>query len=40
MSLPQPLPDSLIELIARRFRVTGEPMQIKLPSAVSPTRAE
>ncbi|MDQ2911522.1 MAG: metalloregulator ArsR/SmtB family transcription factor [Actinomycetota bacterium] len=30
MSLPQPIPDSLIELIARRFRVLGEPMRIKL----------
>jgi len=30
MSLPQPLPDPLVELIARRFRVIGEPMRIKL----------
>ena len=30
MSLPQPLPDDLVELIARRFRVLGEPMRIKL----------
>ena len=30
MSLPHPLPDPLIELIARRFRVIGEPMRIKL----------
>jgi DNA-binding transcriptional ArsR family regulator len=30
MNLPHPLPDSLIELIARRFRVIGEPMRIKL----------
>ncbi len=30
MDLPQPLPDPLIELIARRFRVIGEPMRIKL----------
>ncbi len=30
MSLPQPLPDPLIELIARRFRIIGEPMRIKL----------
>jgi DNA-binding transcriptional ArsR family regulator len=29
-SLPQPLPDELVELIARRFRVIGEPMRIKL----------
>jgi len=27
---PHPLPDDLIELIARRFRVLGEPMRIKL----------
>ena len=30
MTLPHPLPDSLVELIARRFRVIGEPMRIKL----------
>jgi DNA-binding transcriptional ArsR family regulator len=30
MALPQPLPDELVELIARRFRVIGEPMRIKL----------
>src|SRR5437667_12470982 len=30
MPLPQPLPDELVELIARRFRVLGEPMRIKL----------
>ena len=30
MSLPHPLPDSLAEIIARRFRVLGEPMRIKL----------
>ncbi|MGZ4423884.1 MAG: ArsR/SmtB family transcription factor [Gaiellaceae bacterium] len=30
MNLPHPLPDDLIELIARRFRVIGEPMRIKL----------
>jgi DNA-binding transcriptional ArsR family regulator len=30
MSVPHPLPDDLIELIARRFRVIGEPMRIKL----------
>ena len=34
MSLPQPLPDPLIELIARRFRVIGEPMRIKLLDAL------
>ena len=30
MSLPNPLPDLLVELIARRFRVIGEPMRIRL----------
>ena len=30
MSLPHPLPDQLVELIARRFRVIGEPMRIRL----------
>ena len=30
MKLPHPLPDDLVELIARRFRVLGEPMRIKL----------
>jgi DNA-binding transcriptional ArsR family regulator len=29
-SASQPLPDDLIDLIARRFRVLGEPMRIKL----------
>src|SRR5262245_16460798 len=30
MTLPHPLPDDLTELIARRFRVLGEPMRIRL----------
>ena len=30
MSLPRPIPDPLAELIARRFRVIGEPMRIRL----------
>jgi len=30
LSLPQQLPDPLVELIAKRFRVLGEPMRIKL----------
>jgi DNA-binding transcriptional ArsR family regulator len=30
MPLPHPLPDDLVEVIARRFRVLGEPMRIKL----------
>jgi DNA-binding transcriptional ArsR family regulator len=29
-SIPHPLPDPLIDLIAYRFRVLGEPMRIKL----------
>jgi DNA-binding transcriptional ArsR family regulator len=28
--LPHPLPGDLVELIARRFRVLGEPMRIRL----------
>jgi DNA-binding transcriptional ArsR family regulator len=28
--LPHPLPDDLVELIARRFRAMGEPMRIRL----------
>ena len=30
MALPHPLPPDLVELIARRFRVLGEPMRIGL----------
>ncbi len=30
MSLPHPLPDAVVELVARRFRVLGEPMRIRL----------
>ncbi len=30
MHLPHPVPNDLVELIARRFRVLGEPMRIKL----------
>ncbi|HEU4973672.1 MAG TPA: metalloregulator ArsR/SmtB family transcription factor [Baekduia sp.] len=30
MALPSPLPDPLVELIAQRFRVIGEPMRIRL----------
>lgn len=30
MPLPHPLPDQLVEVIAKRFRVLGEPMRIKL----------
>ncbi len=30
MALPNQLPEELVELIARRFRVIGEPMRIRL----------
>jgi DNA-binding transcriptional ArsR family regulator len=30
MPLPTPVPDELVELIARRFRVLEEPLRIKL----------
>jgi DNA-binding transcriptional ArsR family regulator len=30
VSLPHPLPDDLVDLVARRFRVIGEPMRIRL----------
>jgi DNA-binding transcriptional ArsR family regulator len=30
MDVPHPLPEPLVDLIARRFRVIGEPMRIKL----------
>lgn len=30
MPVPSPLPDPLVELIAERFRVIGEPLRIKL----------
>jgi ArsR family transcriptional regulator len=30
MALPHPLPEDLVELIARRFRAISEPMRIKL----------
>jgi DNA-binding transcriptional ArsR family regulator len=30
VTLSHPLPDELVELIARRFRVIGEPMRIRL----------
>ena len=34
MEIPRPLPDPLIELIAARFRVIGEPMRIRLLDAL------
>ena len=30
MTIPHPLPDPVVELIAERFRVIGEPLRIKL----------
>ena len=30
MALPHPLPEPVVELVARRFRVIGEPMRIKI----------
>lgn len=30
VSIPHPLPEALVELIAQRFRVIGEPMRIRL----------
>lgn len=30
MSVPHPIPDLLVELIAQRFRVLGEPMRIRI----------
>lgn len=30
MTLPHPVPEPLVELIAHRFRVIGEPMRIRL----------
>jgi DNA-binding transcriptional ArsR family regulator len=30
MSMPHPIPEPLVELIARRFRAMGEPMRIRL----------
>lgn len=34
METPHPLPEQLVELIAQRFRVLGEPMRIKLLDAL------
>jgi DNA-binding transcriptional ArsR family regulator len=30
MSLPNPIPEDLVELVARRFRALGEPLRIRL----------
>lgn len=35
LKVQHPLPEALIEMIARRFRVLGEPMRIKLLDALS-----
>ncbi|HET7566939.1 MAG TPA: metalloregulator ArsR/SmtB family transcription factor [Gaiellaceae bacterium] len=32
--LPHPIPDELVELIARRFRAVGEPFRIRLLDAL------
>lgn len=30
MTLPTPLPEPVVELVARRFRILGEPMRIRI----------
>ena len=39
MSVPHPIPDTLVELIAQRFRVLGEPMRIRLLDRLRTTPA-
>jgi DNA-binding transcriptional ArsR family regulator len=34
VSVPHPLPEPLVELIAQRFRILGEPMRIRLLDAL------
>lgn len=34
VAVPHPLPEALVELIAQRFRVIGEPMRIRLLDAL------
>jgi len=34
MSLPHPIPEELVDLIARRFRAIGEPLRIRLLDAL------
>jgi DNA-binding transcriptional ArsR family regulator len=34
MTVPHPLPEPLVELIAQRFRVIGEPMRIRVLDAL------
>ena len=35
-SVPSPLPDPLVDLIAQRFRLLGEPTRVKLLDAMRP----
>jgi DNA-binding transcriptional ArsR family regulator len=35
MNIPRPLPEPLIEMVARRFRVIGDPTRIKLLDRLS-----
>ena len=30
MEMPHPMPDALVDLVAERFRILGEPMRIRL----------
>ena len=30
MTMPNPLPEPVVELVARRFRILGEPMRIRI----------
>src|SRR6476469_2657774 len=34
VSIPHPLPEALVELIAARFRIIGEPMRVRLLDAL------
>ena len=34
VDIPHPLPEALVELIAQRFRIIGEPMRIRLLDAL------
>ena len=34
VSIPHPLPEALVDLIAQRFRIIGEPMRIRLLDAL------
>jgi DNA-binding transcriptional ArsR family regulator len=37
--VPHPLPESVVELVAQRFRVLGEPMRIKVLDRLSQSEA-